>query len=385
MPQQSNNPDNQPKKQQSLPQQQQIRKIRQNEHIPRYIKSQPWYYQSLNSNDYLIHHRQSQDKKKLFDIENNREAKVGGGINDKFVKKKVISIENYNKYDIQDTEHKFCENCGQLDHLRKDCLERPRKIKNKNVLIQRHNIEEQDNGEERNNKVLTIRDDENLDWDAKKDRWYGYTGEDYDNVVHKWQANNNENASEPATPNKYDRDEKIELFKLGLIKDSKGLIRQHQFSEQERNLGRTTVRLREDKAVYLNDINSSRMKYDPKSRVYKTATTGYIDSKTKMFRRHLTGEGLQLEHLSRFNRRYARQQGINDALQDKRKIEHVLIANPTKYEKLMRETKQLQQQQKQQENSTSKTLIDYSQLEAQKIKGKKQDSLTKKVLETMYE
>lgn len=374
MPQQSNNPDNQTKKQQSLLQQQRTRKSRQNEHIPKYIKSQPWYYQSLNSNDYLIHHRQSQDKKKLFDIENNREAKVGGGINDKFVKKQVINVENYNKYKTQTTEHKFCENCGQMGHLKKDCLERPRKIRNKNVPVRNGNEQEEDK------TVLTIRDDEDLDWDAKKDRWYGYTGEDYDSIVHKWQASNNEITSKSVTSNEYDQDEEIELFKLGLMKDAKGLLRQREFSEQERNLGRTTVRLREDKAAYLNDINSFRMKYDPKSRVYKSASTGYIDSKTKMFRRHLTGEGLQLEQLSRFNRKYVRQQGINDSLQDERKIEHVLIANPTKYEKLMKETKKQQQ-----EISKSKASIDYSQLEAQKIKGKKQDSLTKKALEDMYE
>lgn len=374
MPQQSNNPDNQTKKQQSLLQQQRTRKSRQNEHIPKYIKSQPWYYQSLNSNDYLIHHRQSQDKKKLFDIKNNREAKVGGGINDKFVKKQVINVENYNKYKTQTTEHKFCENCGQMGHLKKDCLERPRKIRNKNVPVRNGNEQEEDK------TVLTIRDDEDLDWDAKKDRWYGYTGEDYDSIVHKWQASNNEVTSKSVTSNEYDQDEEIELFKLGLMKDAKGLLRQREFSEQERNLGRTTVRLREDKAAYLNDINSFRMKYDPKSRVYKSASTGYIDSKTKMFRRHLTGEGLQLEQLSRFNRKYVRQQGINDSLQDERKIEHVLIANPTKYEKLMKETKKQQQ-----EISKSKAPIDYSQLEAQKIKGKKQDSLTKKALEDMYE
>lgn len=377
MNQQSNNSStSQPSKQQQQQQQhQRIRKIRQNEHIPKYIKSQPWYYQSLNSNDYLIHHRQSQDKKKLFDIENNREPKIGGGINDKFVKRKIKNIGNYNKYNTQASGDKFCENCGQLGHLRKDCLERPRKIKNKNVSTQQN---------EEGTVVLTIRDDEDLDWDAKKDRWYGYTGEDYDNVVHRWEEKHKEDKSESVKLNEYDKDEEIELFKLGLMKDSKGLLRQRQFSEEERNLGRTTVRLREDKAAYLNDINSSRIKYDPKSRVYKSANIGYIDSKTKMFRRHLTGEGLQLEQLSRFNRKYVRQQGINDALQDKRKIEHVLIANPTKYEKLMRETKQ-QQEIENKHHSIPNKQIDYSQLEAQKIEGKKQDSSTKEMLEKMYE
>lgn len=330
----------------------------QNEHIPKYIKSQPWFYESANSQDYLIHHRQSQDKKKLFDIENNQDAKVGLGITDKkIVNNSIDSVR----------EKKRCENCGQLGHWKKDCLERPRKFKKKTSLITASQSD------------VTIRDEEYLDWDAKKDRWFGYTGEDYDKVVTEWEQKTTTTNDDPEEAI-YDKDEEIELYKLGLIKDSKGLLKQRELSEQERNLGRTTVRLREDKAAYLNDINSSDLKYDPKSRIYKSETMGYIDEKSKMFRRHLTGEGLQLEQLAQFTRQHARNEGIKDATKDSRKLDHVLIANPTKYEKLMKESEE-----EAKTKSLPKPGKDYSKLEAQKIEGKKQDPSTKKTLETMYD
>lgn len=336
-------------------------KPNQNEHIPRYIKTQPWFYEQSGSQDYLIHHRQSQDKKNLFDIENNQVAKIGLDISDRVIKRRLDTKHGPNE--------KQCDNCGQWGHLKKDCLERPKKTKHKQVA-------------EEQNASVEIRDDDNLNYDAKKDRWFGYTGDAYDQVVNKWEVERkaDEETANIFTSPQYDRDEEIELFKLGLMKDSKGLLRQREISEQERQLGRTSVRLREDKAAYLNDINSSESKYDPKSRIYKSEDTGYIDEKSKMFRRHLTGEGLQLEQLSQFNRQHARQEGIKDAVQDRRKLEHVLIANPTKYEKLMKESQQ--EEAKKAEKSSTK---DYSQLEAQKIEGKKYDAKTKKTLDNMYD
>lgn len=333
-------------------------KLNQNEHIPRYIKSQPWYYQQSESQDYLIHHRQSQDKKKLLDIENNQEAKIGIDIDDKVIKRRFDTKHGPNE--------KKCDNCGQWGHLKKDCLERPKKIKRKSMS--------------KEDEAVEVRDDDNLDYDAKKDRWFGYTGEDYDEVVNKWEAKSKaKEDNNSLAPPQYDKDEEIELFKLGLMKDSKVLLKQLEISAQERNLGRTSVRLREDKAAYLNDINSTELKYDPKSRIYKSEDTGYIDEKSKMFRRHLTGEGLQLEQLSQFNRQHAREEGIIDSVQDRRKLEHVLIANPTKYEKLLKES---QQEAEKLEQAATK---DYSELEAQKIEGKKQDTKTKKELENMYD
>lgn len=121
-------------------------------------------------------------------------------------------------------------------------------------------------------------------------------------------------------------------MKLELYKDSVGSLKKDDADNSQ--LYRTSTRLREDKAAYLNDINSTESNYDPKSRLYKTETLGAVDEKSKMFRRHLTGEGLKLNELNQFARSHAKEMGIRDEIEDKEKVQHVLVANPTKYEYL---------------------------------------------------
>lgn len=105
-----------------------------NEHIPNYIKNLPWYYQDIDKNsknnskeqDYLRHHRQRRNDKTI-DIDNNDQAKIGTGIKDEF---EVI-------------------------------------VENKETTI---------------DGTIKRRKDEK-DWDARKDRWYGYSGKEYEEVL----------------------------------------------------------------------------------------------------------------------------------------------------------------------------------------------------------
>lgn len=306
-------------------------KFKENEHIPKYIKNQPWYYKEAagKDEDYLVHHRQT--KKGTLDIDNNAEPKLGPGIQDEF---ETVSLR-------KDNHKPSCLNCGSSDHSRRDCLERPKKmlrLENEKVVVKRKSPQA-------------------IDWDAKQDRWFGYTGKEYDDVIKNWRVTNEKSKPKELQEEDWDTDEEIELMKLGLYKDNMGALKQ----DDSRNTKlKASVRLREDKAAYLDDVNSSELKYDPKSRVYKSAELGFIDNDSHMFHRHLTGEAQELQNLNRFSRRHARRMGIRDDEENDAKAKHVLVANPTQYEIIKKQNEHP-------DTSNSNELP--QELQAQKTKG----------------
>ncbi|EDO18452.1 hypothetical protein Kpol_1032p46 [Vanderwaltozyma polyspora DSM 70294] len=312
---------------------------RVNEHIPRYIRNQPWYYKDgikqtegdddgegkdNEKEDYLIHHRQSKGDGAL-DIDNNAEPKVGGGIQDIFDKVSVKESEN-----------------------------------NDDVSEQTANVR---------------RADESTSWDARKDRWYGYAGQEYDQVLAKWEGKLGDSTIDEYGYPGWDTDEEIELEKLEL--PTKNVSLTNNDKDGDAAGARASVRLREDKAAYLQDIGSDEIKYDPKSRIYKSADIGKVDDKGHMFRRHLTGEGQEFAELNQFARKHAKESGVRDEINDKSKIDHVLIANPTKYEQLRRD--QLNEAISQQSEIPLEP-----KLEARRSVGQPQRKKAKKTLQDMY-
>lgn len=362
---------------------------KENEHIPRYIKSQPWFYnddkkkrnpegefkedEKEEDKDYLIHHRQTK-KGNALDIDNNAEPKVGVGILDTF---QEVIISKFKEKFTEGKNNKLCQNCGSVGHLQRDCLERPKKIRKNEVDPFTVSTK---TGRSTDGVVISVRDGENNgDWDAKQDRWFGYSGKEYEQVLKKWEDdkldNGNKNNNEKR---EWDTDEEIELTKLGLYKDDVGELKMDDSNNSE--LTRASVRLREDKASYLNDVHSSEIKYDPKSRIYKSDDLGTVDEKTNMFRRHLTGEGLQLTELNKFVRENAKKSGIKDEVEDPSKIDHVLVANPTKYEQM------LQSDKIQEEADASKKvkLVQFKDLEATKLTGSLQSKKAREELRDLY-
>lgn len=298
-------------------------KKNENEHIPQYIKAQPWYYKDSNkddvdkeSEDYLKHHRQHYSENTL-NINDNEEPEIGQGIND--VYEEVI-----------------------------------------------------DDGQPK----LKRRKDDRKNWDARNDRWYGYEGKEYDEVLKSWQEKQKLTEKEEEDIH-YDTDEEIELRKLGLTR-----------KDLQQTIKGSSVRLREDKAAYLKDIRSETINYDPKSRLYKSEDLGTIDEHSNMFLRHVTGEGKEMTELNRFARENAKKQGIRDELQDQEKVNHVLVANPTKLEQLKKNEDQLIQEklkeQKKQEQKTKQKLKKMAKKKAKKSKGTPQSQETKNKLMDMY-
>lgn len=322
----------------------------ENVHMPRYIKNQPWYYQDSKSSeerqgDYLVHHRQLK-KGGALDIDNNSEPKVGRGISDEFETVKIGRRRGPR-----------CENCGAAGHARRDCLEPARKVPRSAV--------------DRDPTTRVRREtSEASDWDARKDRWFGYSGKEYDELLKKWE--NRTTAAVPQEQELWDTDEEVELTKLGLYKDSSGLLKQDD--SHNTALNRASVRLREDRAAYLNDVHSDEIKYDPKSRLYKSEDLGFVDEESHMFRRHLTGEAQELDQLNQFTRAHAKKMGVRDEVESDAKVSHVLIANPTKYEQLLRQERS--------RPAPREALI--SELQAKKSTGTAQSRKAKQDLKDLY-
>ncbi|KAJ8603906.1 hypothetical protein MRB53_042041 [Persea americana] len=195
-----------------------------NEYIPSFISKKPFYVVEDDSTattsaaDYLEHqrlHTTSEEKSRWYD----RGRKTGP------------AATKYRKG--------ACENCGAMTHKTKECLERPRK-----------------QGAKWTGKDIAadeVVQDVNLGWDAKRDRWNGYDASEYQNVVEEYNALEDmkkqlKGEAEDAAAN--DGDKYEEETDMG-----------RQQSTATRNL-----RLREDTAKYLINLDLDSAKYDPKTR-----------------------------------------------------------------------------------------------------------------------
>ncbi|ODV62441.1 mRNA splicing protein SLU7 ASCRUDRAFT_79959 [Ascoidea rubescens DSM 1968] len=371
-----------------------------NQYIPKFISVAPWYKESNNENDndtidednysknlggddddgnkekkdYLAHQRNDPTlKPKNFAI-----SKHGFGINDLFeeiVDENIVEFDknrNKNKNKRNSKTEKFnknkrnkrfnskngvyCTNCGSVNHIKKDCLERPNKI---NINFREKEKEEEDNDADDlifnttnhnipNNKkprkekknIIRIRKEEadnynsnkKDNYDSRRDRWYGYDISNWESELKTWEENDIKKKEKLKLEEidrlirsieKYDgepnddsfientelyfnssSDEEIELQELGLLEnDFKSKI------DSEKASGEKIIRILEDKASYLYGVNSKPQKYNenedielsynPKTRSIRDVNTGYINN-NNLFVRHLNGEAAEYEKLKTF-------------------------------------------------------------------------------------
>lgn len=148
-----------------------------------------------------------------------------------------------------------CENCGAITHKTKECLERPRKV-----------------GAKWTGK--DIRPDEfvqeaALDFEGKRDRWAGYDAEEYAEVVEQWRRveeekkalkKQNEREGDEAKDSSEGEDSEEEE-KYAESVDMPG-----QKVDLKTRMTVRNLRLREDTAKYLEDLNADPSQYDPKTR-----------------------------------------------------------------------------------------------------------------------
>lgn len=198
-----------------------------NEYIPQYISAKPFYAEDLlKDQEYLSHQRSKAEQKDTIDKAKWYErGRKSGPAATKFRKG-------------------ACENCGAMTHKTKDCLERPRKHGAKWTG--------------KNIQADEVIDDISLGWDAKRDRWNGYDVREYDAVVKDYEdieaLRKAATSKSPANEEAEDGDHYAEETDMG---------RSQPTSTRQ-------LRLREDTAKYLLNLDLESAKYDPKTRSMDT-------------------------------------------------------------------------------------------------------------------
>nr|BAK02514.1 predicted protein [Hordeum vulgare subsp. vulgare] len=248
-----------------------------NPHIPKYMTDVPWYVTYDHEKPTLKHQRIHPEKTKTFDTLNEWYAR---GHADKVATRYRAGA---------------CENCGAITHKRKDCVERPRRL---GARFTGTNFAPDE----------YIQPDINLSFDGKRDRWNGIDlnwhqkkiQDEHDRLaeakkVLKAQKLDEEAEAEeqaeaeasatatttdgtepvvtvPAKPGgteskpkskkvDSDDDDEDEEYKYT---DSMDMPGQHVDSKQRISV--RNLRIREDTAKYLLNLDANSAYYDPKSR-----------------------------------------------------------------------------------------------------------------------
>ncbi|XP_043247811.1 pre-mRNA-splicing factor Slu7 [Colletes gigas] len=267
-----------------------------NPHIPQYISATPWYFGSQGPT--LKHQRPQPEKQKQF-----------SGI-DEWYNRGVDASKVVTKY-----RKGACENCGAMTHKRKECMERPRKIgaKYTNADIAPDEF---------------TQPELSMDYDGKRDRWAGYDPSEHKAIVEEYQKieeakrhmraeklNAEENDEQDSDK---DEDKYVDEVDMpGTKVDSKQRI-------TVRNL-----RIREDTAKYLRNLDPNSAYYDPKTRSMRDnpyiGTEREVDYKGENFAR-FSGDTQQHANAQLFAWE-AHERGVDVHL----------LAEPTKLELLKQE------------------------------------------------
>ncbi|XP_013914312.1 PREDICTED: pre-mRNA-splicing factor SLU7 [Thamnophis sirtalis] len=234
-----------------------------NPHIPQYISSVPWYIDP-SKRPTLKHQRPQPEKQEEF-TSLSEWYKRG-------VKENAVATK-YRKG--------ACENCGSLTHKKKDCLERPRKVGAKftgtNIAADEH-----------------MQPQLMFDYDGKRDRWNGYNPEEHMKIVeeyskvdlakrtlkaqklqeelasgklteqvnsprHRW-GEEDLNSQTERDHNSEDEDED---------KYADDIDMPGQNFDSKRRITVRNLRIREDIAKYLRNLDPNSAYYDPKTRAMR--------------------------------------------------------------------------------------------------------------------
>ncbi|XP_053179497.1 pre-mRNA-splicing factor SLU7 isoform X1 [Scomber japonicus] len=217
-----------------------------NPHIPQYISSVPWYIDP--SKRPTLKHQRPQDE----------------------IEEQYSNIGEWYKRGVQENAvtTKFrkgaCENCGAMTHKKKDCLERPRKVGAKftgtGIAPDEHS-------------QLCL----SLDYDGKRDRWNGYDPEEHQRIVEEYakvdlakrtlkaQKLQDELASGKLdqTEREHDSEDEDE------DKYADDIDMPGQNFDSKRRITVRNLRIREDTAKYLRNLDPNSAYYDPKTRAMR--------------------------------------------------------------------------------------------------------------------
>ncbi|KAJ6500145.1 Pre-mRNA splicing Prp18-interacting factor-domain-containing protein [Mycena vitilis] len=240
-----------------------------NPHIPQYISQAPWY---LDTGAPSLNHQRRPDEEKKTDAWYDRGVKAGP------------AAKKYRKG--------ACENCGAMTHKKADCLERPRrrgaKFTNKDIQADEV-IQEVASG-----------------YDAKRDRWNGYDVAEHKRVYEEYAAIDsarqklredeidNQTTTDLAAVRKVAKASKAEKEgdadfgssdeedadedKYADAADAVG-----QKMDTKTRITVRNLRIREDTAKYLINLDPESAYYDPKTRSMRDAPLKDIPAEEAVF------------------------------------------------------------------------------------------------------
>jgi pre-mRNA-processing factor SLU7 len=243
-----------------------------NPHIPQYIAQAPWYIDQGRPS--LKHQRAPQEKY--------------GTINDWYQRgAKKPAADRYRKG--------ACENCGATTHTKATCVERPRKV---GAKFTSSNIMP--------DEVITSVE---LDYEGKHDRWNGYDTSkhfalmDTYSKVEQLREREKEKALLEVSTTKAKAEADSDSDAEDEFKDSHEVQSGQKFDAKTRTTIRN-LRIREDTAKYLWNLDVDSAYYDPKSRSMRANPLPGKDPKDLVFAGdnfiRMNGDAVKLKELERF-------------------------------------------------------------------------------------
>lgn len=222
-----------------------------NPHIPEFMSKAPWY---MDTGKVGLQHQRNRNKEEDTDLQQVGWYSRGARVNK--------AAKKYRKG--------ACENCGAMSHKTKDCMERPRK-----------------KGAKWTNKSIMadeVVQDINLSYDAKRDRWNGYDPTGHKKLMEDWDM-----VEEARRKRKASELDKSTQEAANKAKQSDSAISEHgeddiiaqldssddeaedknEDVEKSATKSKSTVRnlrIREDTAKYLRNLDPDSAYYDPKTR-----------------------------------------------------------------------------------------------------------------------
>ncbi|KAM7264049.1 hypothetical protein ACFE04_001732 [Oxalis oulophora] len=263
-----------------------------NPHIPQYMSSAPWY---LNADKPSLKHQ-----RKWKSDPNYTKSWYDRGA-------KIYQADKYRKG--------ACQNCGAMTHDAKACMERPQK---KGAKWTNMHIAPDE-------KVESFQ----LDYDGKRDRWNGYDASTYARVIERYEArdearrkflkeqqlkkleekNGNQDGEGPEVEISDEEDDDEDALKVdeAMVDESK----QMDFAKVEKRV-RTTgggstgtvrnLRIREDTAKYLLNLDVNSAHYDPKTRSMREDPLPDADPNEKFYigdnQNRMSGQALEFKQLN---------------------------------------------------------------------------------------
>ncbi|EFJ10901.1 hypothetical protein SELMODRAFT_426811 [Selaginella moellendorffii] len=270
-----------------------------NPHIPQFMSAAPWYVNEAKAT--LKHQHNWKSKHKSGCAATNERHDRG---------RKTHQATKYRKG--------ACQNCGAMTHDAKACLERPRTV-----------------GAKWTNKSIAA-DEEveslELDYDGKSDRWNGYDPASYSSVIEHYERRDEARSKfrkveqlkkmmEPRGGDEETSDEEDHDHDEAKVDESK----QMDFARVEKRVktagGGSTgtvknLRIREDQAKYLKNLDPNSAHFDAKSRSMREDPLPSSDPSEKFYagdnQDRMTGEARDFQLLNiHAMEAYAKGQGIH--------------------------------------------------------------------------